>query len=213
MNHTKDIRPISTDDVPISSLPDRSNLSNLYVSAKNGRPTQPRHGESIALAKERIDEEVGRLIIDQSITSFLLTTPSVVTYLAAIYIYAGADTSTHTPDPLFPLFSFFVSAICVITWIISFRMLWKRFENYDMHLGMFIVIYLFYFLPLLKLTYNLFPVNWTGMVTTIILWLVANRLIIWYMVWVLNKSTPSVITKSLVIGWPIVALVIFATLI
>lgn len=84
MKHTKMIQPTDYSELPANTLPDRSNLSKLYVSAKDDRLRQEK--STTDTDSEEGDSEANVTIINRTLVSLLLTIPLMATYLAAIYI-------------------------------------------------------------------------------------------------------------------------------
>jgi hypothetical protein len=207
MKHTKIIQPDHQSELPTSTLPDRSNLSKLYISSLSNNPTQ--EAQSVNL-NSKIDSRPTDSTINRAFVSFLLTIPLAATYLAAVYIYNGADANIEKPNPLFPLLSFFVSGLWLLSCVIALRILAKQFYDSSMSSSTFIIIYLFFALPLIKLTYDLYPINFIGIVSTIGTWFIANYSIALYMTWSLNRSRKSSFNKIGIIMLPVFVLVILS---
>jgi hypothetical protein len=211
MKHMKVIEPSDPSEIPLEALPDRSDLSKLYLSSDAYRLKRQTDAHSSSEPSTKTAPTDYRTI-DQNIVSLLITLPFIVTHLAAVFIYCGSDTSLIDPNPLFPLISFFVSAAWFITCVVSLRILWKRFYGYTISLSGFITLYLFYALPMLKLTYDLFQPTYVGIISAVLLWLIANRLIVSYIMWSINRPASSSINRAVIIALPILILAICAIL-
>lgn len=203
MRHTKVIQPTDSSKVNASSLPDRTDLSKLYLSTKNSSQQKTTDNDAVT---------PNPIVINRLLVSFLLSVPFIATYLAAIYIYQGTEASIVNPDPLFPLLRFFVSGLWLLSCVVSIRILVKRFYNYNTPLSGFIIIYLFFAMPMIKITHDLFPVDIIGIATTIIVWLIANYLTVLYITWSFNQSNKSSASKIATIAFPVAVLVIFAAI-
>lgn len=202
MKHNKTVQPTDSTVTP-SGLPDRSNLSELYVrKSENTTHVDPTQ-ENVSTTPE------APLKINQILASTLLTVPLAATYWAADFIYSGADTNIEEADPFFPLLGLFVSAICVLSWIVSLWILKKRFDTYTLGLSIFLIVYLFYLLPALEIVYGGGIHERLGMLLTIALWLIFNYLSVLYMTWSFNRPNHKLVVLSL----PVVVLVAGAILI
>lgn len=205
MKHTKVVTSTDPSLTPSETLPDRSRLAELYT-----RQTPPTQATPSPAPEPNAD--TAAITISQTLVSVLLTIPLLTTYFAATFIYNGTEATMTAPDPLFPLLKFFVSAICVLSWIVSFRMLRNRFVNYAIRLSLFLIIYLFYLFPALEIVYGGPLGAHLGIFTTIILWLTFTRLAVLYIIWSLNKRTKASSHGTGALVLPIVALGICAVL-
>lgn len=205
MKHNKIITPEDSSLVP-DTLPDRTNLSELYGTSKDKLGvTVSEHADTDQYG-DKSSSVVPITLSAQMLLGLLVTIPAGATYLTVMFIYQGAATG----DPLFPLLRFFVSAAWLITCLVSARAIRTYFYAYDLSFSTFIPIYLFYFLPVLSMSYDLFAADILGLIATIAVWFTANCLIVPYMLWSLRRAAPSLVNKFALITLPIVVLIISA---
>lgn len=209
MQHKKIIQPTNPSENPPDVLPDRSNLSKLYVSSNQNKNNPP---VSTAEPTPSGGEVLNYNSLNRALVGLLLVIPIVATYLAAVFIYHGADANIANPDPLFPVQSFFVSALWLFFSVVSLRFLLRHFNDRSVPMSGFVIIYLFYILPIIKITYNLFPTNLVGIIMTTALWLIANWLIVFYLSWALGRNSTSSLSRFITLALPFIVLATFAVI-
>jgi len=208
MKHTRQVVPSDSDLIPQENLPNRSDLSKLYISS---RQANKERNTVDKLSRSDSEQQEGAFVINKVFVSLLLTALISIVYLLVLYIYQSAEANLKHPDPLYPLIRFFVTAASVLGWIILFRILSKQFSNTGARLSTFLVAYLFYLFPALKIVYASSLHVITGPVFTVMLWLIFNFLVVFNIIWAFNRQS-SGLNKVAVVAIPIFILIVCAVL-
>lgn len=202
------VEPANPTLSPSESLPDRSELSKLYRLPIERREAIHLH-QAPSNNNPGVSRDVTRPKINLGLVTLWLTVPIAATYLTVLFVYQSAEVYLKQPDPLYPLIRFFVSATCVLSWIIAFRMLLRQFDKAGVRLSNYLLVYLFYLLPALDIVYGSSLHILMGVFFTIIGWVIFNFLVTFYLTWTSNLQV-SAITKVGVIALPVIILVAFA---
>lgn len=211
MRHNKQITPLNSTFVVPEGLPDRSDLSHVYDRAES-RQINNTHSDMDRFSNDRDCVDMQPAAINQALVALLLTVPIIATFLAALFNYRGSSAYAHGVDSLFPLLSFFVSALCLGAWAISIRFLAKHFSKHNARLSALILIYLFYVSPMLSIVYGTSLYDKLGIITTIVFWAMFNRLAILYIVWASNRDTKTFAKRIFITMLPACGLVVGAIL-
>ncbi|HEU5122401.1 MAG TPA: hypothetical protein VFT59_06180 [Candidatus Saccharimonadales bacterium] len=210
MKHTKTVESANPSLKSSEGIPDRSELSKLYKLPTDKRKLTPTH-QSLSDNDPRVTRDVAPSRLNLSFVTLWLTVPIAATYLTVLFVYQSAEMHLKQPDPLYPLIRFFVSAVCVSSWIIALRMLLRQFDKAGIRFSNYLLVYLFYLLPALDIVYGSSLHTLMGVLLTIIGWVIFNFLVTFYLIWTSNLQV-SATTKVSVIALPVIILVTFATL-
>jgi hypothetical protein len=202
MTHKINIQPTDPTLTP-PSAPDRSHLSNLYVrSATVTTQELVATQEENALSKQAdfISMRVGRVAL-------LLALPVIATFLNGQYVLVGQKSLDMITRSYFPLISFSLTAGMLLVWIICMKKLITEFRRYDFSLSIFLVIYLFYALPLVNLIFITSPRSWLALSLLLGMYGAVSYLAILYMSRIIS-SDRSMEARLLWLALPVVVLAV-----
>lgn len=201
MKHNEPIQPTPTAE-PIPTLPDRTDLSQLYPQAQ--KTTTPVDVDDAATLDSR------PIIINKVIVSLLLFVPVLSMCLLVLYIHHNMSASFK--NPLASLNNFYATGICLLFWALSFRSLARQFEKCNVSLSIFTTFYLFYLFPVLSLTSGLLQRGGSSAAVALAILLALTYFAVSYMTWALNRQASSYGNRMLMVALPIFILVIGASL-
>lgn len=192
--------PLLADTPEVPHLPDRSALSQLYPTAGGQAERQ------LKANLERPVTNTPSLRITAWLVAAWLFAPMSTTYLLVLFLLS------QSADPLAPMQRFFFAIFCILIWKGALKKLRQQFADSDITFGIFFVIYLFYMLPIVKISYDILPKTPLGIVATLALWLVAHLAIVGYITWVCNRSEAGK-QRAVRLAVPVVVVALVAALV
>lgn len=201
MQHKINIQPVDVNLEPVQNLPDRSDLSQLYT--RSAEVTE----EELSVAQEEVASgQASSFVIRTGLVNVLLVLPVVATFLSGNYVIQNRMTQDAATQTLFPLVSFGLSGVMLVIWVVCMRKLIAEFRNYSLSLPVFLIIYLFYALPLVSLIFAVPSKSWTVLSLLLVVYGVISHLAILYISAIGNKAGLSTKAGIFLLALPVVLL-------
>lgn len=207
MQHKINIQPVDDNLKPVQNLPDRSDLSQLYV-----RSTEVTEEELSVAQEEVASGQASPFVMRIGLVNTLLVLPAVATFLNGNYVIQNRMTQDAATQALFPLISFGLSGVMLVIWVVCMRKLIAEFRNYSLSLPVFLTVYLFYVLPLVSLILAVSSKSWLALSLLLVAYGVVSHLMILYISAIGNKAGLSTKGGILLLALPVLVLAVINTL-
>ena len=185
-----------------SELKDRSVLSKLYPDPSN-RPVKD---------TTPLNEATGR--VNVWYVNMLIMLLITATALNTTYIIMNAKPVLGS-NPLYPLNTFLFSAVMFFCWVLSLKKINMYFRKEKVSFANFMMIYLFYCLPMLQIGFALHLLD--GFLVNLIIYLlgftVLNQMLLMYLFYVMSAKSLTGGRKILLVFVPTIVMVIMSQVI